>query len=216
MTSPPSAPDPVPVPAEIVANLRSAWEEVAAPGASFTGEQRVAIAAEARRAWSGSGAGPGPQASGLPPAAGEAARCLAAAPQGIRRPWVEDVVGAGLGYAGYVEIVGVVSRVVASDTFTGALGLDPAPLPDPRPGSPNGEFSDHARPGPAWVPMVGATSITQALSLVPAENTALERYHGPMYLTFEEMADPAISRALTRPQMEFVAARTSAVNECFY
>lgn len=64
--------------------------------------------------------------------------------------------------------------------------------------------------------MVGTASITQALSLVPAENAALERYHGPMYLTFDEMADPGIERALTRPQMELVAARTSAVNECFY
>ncbi|MBU1228200.1 MAG: hypothetical protein KJ698_13440 [Actinobacteria bacterium] len=216
MTSPPSAPDPLPVPAEIVANLRSAWEEVAAPGASFTGEQRVAITAEARRAWSGEAAGSAPEDAGLPPAAGEAARRLAASPHGIRRPWVEDIVGGGLGYAGYVEIVGIVSRVVASDTFTDALGLAGAPLPDPRPGPPSGEIAAVARPGQAWVPMVGATSITQALSLVPAENAALERYHGPMYLAFEEMADPAISRALTRPQMEFVAARTSAVNECFY
>ena len=64
--------------------------------------------------------------------------------------------------------------------------------------------------------MVGGASITQALSLVPAENAELERLHGPLYLTFDEMSDPAIHKGLSRPQMELVAARTSAHNECFY
>ena len=35
-------------------------------------------------------------------------------------------------------------------------------------------------------------------------------------LTLEEMADNRFERELSRPQMELVAARTSAINECFY
>jgi len=63
---------------------------------------------------------------------------------------------------------------------------------------------------------LGGASITQALSLVPAENAALEQLHGHLYLTFGEMSDPAVSKGLSRSQMELVAARTSAHNECFY
>ena len=55
-----------------------------------------------------------------------------------------------------------------------------------------------------------------SLSAVPAEMAALEALHGPAYLAYDEMQDPAHTRGLTRAQMELVAARTSAINECFY
>jgi hypothetical protein len=51
---------------------------------------------------------------------------------------------------------------------------------------------------------------------VPAEAEALLSLHGPLYLTVEQMQDPAYKKALTRAQMEFVAARTSYLNECHY
>ena len=122
----------------------------------------------------------------------------------------------GVGYERYVELVGIVSRVAATDTFCESLGMEHQPLPEPIGGPPTGDTDTRAQLGAAWVPMVGGASITQALSLVPAENAELERYHGPMYMTFGQMSDPYFTRALTRPQMELVAARTSAINECFY
>ena len=193
----------------LAAALTHLWTMVAEPGASLTGAERVGIVAEARRA-----------RAGLPTAsetvAVEVARRIAAQPASVRREWVDRMVGSGLGFARYVEIVGLVSRAVAADTVTDALGLERVALPDPKGGEPTAEIATNARPGAGWVPMVGATSITLALSLVPAENRALEEYHGAAYLTFSEMADPAISRGLTRPQMELVASRTSALNECFY
>jgi pyrroline-5-carboxylate reductase len=45
---------------------------------------------------------------------------------------------------------------------------------------------------------------------------AMEALHGPAYLSFAEMTDPAIKKGLSRAQIELVAARTSAVNECFF
>ncbi|MDP2623036.1 MAG: hypothetical protein Q8Q29_04490 [Actinomycetota bacterium] len=69
MTSFPFGSPDVPVPDEVTANLRRAWDELAAPGASYTGAERVAIAAEARRARAGL-----KPATSLPPAAAEAAR----------------------------------------------------------------------------------------------------------------------------------------------
>jgi len=64
--------------------------------------------------------------------------------------------------------------------------------------------------------MVGGASIVQALSAVPSEAEAQEDMHGPLYLTYAQMQDLQFVRGLTRPQMELVAARTSALNECFY
>ena len=59
-------------------------------------------------------------------------------------------------------------------------------------------------------------SITNALSLVPAESAAQADIHGPLYMSYEQMADYAFERELNRAQMELVAARVSAINECFY
>jgi hypothetical protein len=196
---------------DLTRNLTRTFANLAAPGTTWNGEERLAIATEARRARSGE-----PAAGGLPAEAVEAARTLADRPADARRAWVERLVCGGLGYPRYVELVGIVSRVVAADTFDQALGRAVEPLLHAMPGEPTGDIANGARPGKGWVPMVGGTSITQALSLIPAENAELERFHGPMYLTFEEMSQPTIARGLTRPQMELLAARTSAFNECFY
>ena len=121
-----------------------------------------------------------------------------------------------LGYPRYVEIVGITSRLAAVDTFHVGLGVGLEPLPDPEPGDPSNAEEPSARPGAAWVPMVGGASITQALSLVDAESVAQEDLHGPLYLTYEGMAEYDYVGGLSRAQMELVAARTSAINECFY
>jgi hypothetical protein len=96
------------------------------------------------------------------------------------------------------------------------LGAAQEPLPEPVAGPPTGEIADNARPRKAWVPMVGGMSIVDALSLVPAERQAMFDYHGPGYMTPTEMADFTYTRDLDRSQIELIAARTSAVNECFY
>jgi hypothetical protein len=196
---------------DLVENLERTWVNLAGPGAVWTGAERLAIAAEARRARNQE-----PPGDVLPPPAIEAARLLAADPAAARRSWVESLVADGLDYERYVELLGVVARLVAVDTFSEALGMPLTPLLEPTAGDPTGETDTAAGRAKGWVPVVGGTSITQALSLIPSENAELERFHGPMYLTFKEMSDPVIARGLTRPQMELVASRTSAFNECFY
>lgn len=197
---------------DLLENFRLAWLHMGGPGATWTGAERVTLAAEARSA---RGGGPG-ESQRLPGPAVDAARAIAASPSSVRRTWIESLIARGLEISQYVEIVGIVSRLVATDTFFEAMGLPHLDLPDPSPGLPSGDVNGEARSGRAWVPMAGPRSITQALSLVPAEHAELARFHGPMYLTFEEMDDPQIAKGLSRPQMELVAARTSALNECFY
>jgi hypothetical protein len=196
---------------DLIESFEHTWASLAGPGAVWTGEERVEIAGEARRARDGL-----PPGAALPNGAIEAIVLLAADPAAARRDWVERLVAGDLDAPRYVELLGVVGRLVAVDTFYEALGLPLEALPEPLPGEPTGEIADAARSGRGWVPMVGGTSISQALSLVPSENDGLHRLHGPMYLAFEQMSDLTFSRGLTRPQMELVAARTSAVNECFY
>jgi hypothetical protein len=193
--------------------IRPIWARLGSAGATWAGSERVAMVAQARAARDGHYV-----TAALAPPVGEAVEVVAARPASIRRATVELLVAQPElgGHAGYVELVGVVSRAVAIDTVFESLGLDRPALPRPLDGAPSGRLDDRARPGKAWVPMVGGASITQALSLVPAENADLEALHGPLYLTFDEMGDAAIDKALSRPQMELVAARTSAHNACFY
>ena len=56
----------------------------------------------------------------------------------------------------------------------------------------------------------------RALSLVPDEVRMLRRLSEAHYLPIEKIPDPTCHRALDRMQMELVAARVSALNECFY
>ncbi len=191
--------------------ILKSWRSLGSPGATWTGSQRVAIVAEARSARRNE-----PVTGALDETTTRAVRTTASAPWTIRRPWVESLVADGLAMAQYVEAVGVVARAVAIDTFLESLGLDREQLPDPEDGIPTEAIDERAGRVRAWVPMVGGASITQALSLVASENSALETLHGALYLTFEEMSDPNPGKDLTRPQMELVAARTSANNECFY
>jgi len=198
---------------DLVEGFRREWDRLAQPGSWFSGEQRVAIAQIQRAARSGA---PSPSVA-MPAEVVDAAAMMAAQPAAIRRAWVEELVAAGLTYEEYVEIVGVVSRVAAVDGFHVAFGVALEPLPKPMPGEPSrGPAAPRARIGRAYVPMVGGASIVGALSLVPAESAAQEDIHGPLYMTYGDMADADFRRTLHRTQMELVAARTSAANECFY
>ncbi len=193
------------IPVEISDEFQAEWNRLSSPGATRRGAARVAIAAAARNG----------EAVGISEEEAAAARQIASRPAEIGRDWVE-AQQALLGPASYVELVGVVSRLAAIDAFHRALGLSLEPLPEPAAGDPTGRVDDRARPGPAWVPMIGAASIVGALSIVPAEMRAQESLHGPIYLPYEEMGNMDVDRGLHRSQMELVAGRVSALNECFY
>ncbi|MGI9610019.1 MAG: hypothetical protein ACR2NL_06965 [Acidimicrobiia bacterium] len=191
--------------------FRRDWDRLALAGTWWSGRERVDIARAARRARFGGEEPP----SSLPTVAIEAAETTSARPASIRSDWVGRIAD-DLGYPRYIELVGITSRLAAVDTFHVGLGVPLEPLPDPEPGEPSRSQEALARPGAAWVPMVGGASITQALSLVDAESVAQEDMHGPLYLTYEGMAEYDYVGGLSRAQMELVAARTSAINECFY
>ena len=60
-------------------------------------------------------------------------------------------------------------------------------------------------------------NVIRAMSLVPAEVRAMRDLSGAHYLSMDQMMDFATRhRAISRGQIELLAGRVSALNECFY
>ena len=59
-------------------------------------------------------------------------------------------------------------------------------------------------------------NIMRALSLVPDEVRALRTATSSHYVPVADIPDVTVRRTLDRTQMELVAARVSAINQCFY
>ena len=231
---------------DIQAAHRDLWEHIRAPGNWWTGVQRVAIAAEARRAddcslcaarkaaLSVAAVQGEHQSTGvLPPNVVDVIHRVRTDPARLSRSWFEAVIAGGLDVPSYVELIGVVTMLTGVDYFARSLGIEPFPLPEPRPGAPSRSLPASAKPGTAWVPMIapedasgseadlypaGAVipNIIRALSLVPAEVRELQRLASAHYLPVAQITDPTARRSLDRMQIELVAARVSALNQCFY
>lgn len=238
---------PWPIREDIPAAHRAFWERLAAPGSWWTGAERVAIAAASRaapdcplcaerkaaltpNAVTGRHAG----GEGLPDEAVDAAHRIVTDQGRITRRYVEDNARAGLGKGAYVELVGIVVAVFSVDEFHRALGLDPEPLPAPRPGAPTRYRPASLSEDMGFVPTVpphgsvgneadlwppGRTAnVVRALSMVPDALRDWRALADAQYLSFAGMqnfvGDEA--RSIDRKQTELIAGRVSAVNECFY
>ena len=202
---------PLPLGHDYIEGLNAEWTTLAAPGTWWTGAERVAIAAHARAAREGT---PTPT-DDLAPAAARAAARLAASPH-VDADWVNGLLADGLTSEAYVEVIGIVGRVSAVDSLMFGIGAQPQPFPIPAEGEPTRMMADGAAMNGALAPTVGPPGAPSALSAVPAEVDAMFELHGVLYLSLEEMGDPAIEKTLTRAQMELIAARTSLLNDCFY
>ena len=171
---------------------------------------------------------------GLPEHAVDAVRRVITDQTRITQAYVEDNHRNGLSKAAYVELVGVVVAVFCIDEFHRALGLPLESLPVPVADGPSGYQPAHLSEDIGFVPTVppdGAVgaeadlwpggwspNVLRALSLVPDALRAWLQLAAVHYIPLEWMqgfmSDEA--RALDRMQMELVAGRVSAVNECFY
>lgn len=189
------------------------WARLAAPGTWLSGAQRTGVARAAR--------------------SGQAADSIEAAavtihdtPATITREWLARLEADGLTLFEYVEVLGIVARLRALDTMMFGLGQDLRPLPEPIDGDPrDAPLLDDtgATLDGGWVPTVGPAFPPNVLSSVPAENEAMHDLHGSLYLAPSgesegfSMGNMLVVRdGLNRSQMEFVAARTSLLNDCFF
>ena len=198
---------PLTVPDAIDAVIDAQWSGLGTPGSWMTGDERTAIVRVTRSSSA--------EVHGDEPVA-RAAALVAHHASTLTADTVDELESRGLRREQYVEIVGVVSRVAAIDTFERGIGRPERSLPVSAPGAPSRDLVATARRRAGWVPTVGAIGPVTALDAVPPEATAQSALHGALYLSYAEMADLAVVRGLTRAQLELVAARVSYLNDCFY
>jgi hypothetical protein len=215
---------PHPIREDIVAAQRAAWQRISGPGAAWTGEQRLAVARCVRHERARRHEPPWLRREGgavepsLPPTAVDAAAVIAVAAHRIDREWAKEKIQA-LGDVGYVELTGVAVSVTAIDAFAEALGAPLEPLPDAAPGEPDGSRPDALGDVGAHVAMTvpyAGPNVGRALSMAPGEQAMFMGLVGAMYSLRDFVEMVWKDRPLSRPQVELVAARVSAINECFY
>ena len=192
--------------ASIDAVIDAQWPRFGEPGVWMTGDERVDVVRLARHP------------AGIPPddPVSAATSLIAHRAASITADTVEQLESRDLRREHYVEIVGVVSRLVAIDTYERGIGRLPRGLPAARPGQPSRDVVAGARRRAGWVPTVGAIGPPTALDAVPTEAAAQEALHGALYLAYADMGDLHAVRGLTRAQMELVAARLSYLNDCLF
>lgn len=187
-----------------------AWANLVTSGPTLNSSERIAAMASARAAWAGS------EPSGLGGVLEEAAYWVAKDAGGLTGDVVADFEARGFDRHRYLEVVGVVARLANLDFYARGLGVPLADLPDPDPTSPTGNVHPDAALTDGWVPATGPLFAPASLDALPDEGAALRDLHEPMYMPMAEMGDPGYVDVLARAQIEFVAARTSFLNECFY
>ena len=246
MSTEPVDTSPLPVRDDLKAALNRAWQQMAQTGAWLTGEQRLAIAKEARQAWNCRLClrrkealspyaidGEHDHLGILPETWVEAVHRIVTDSGRITGSWYRETINAGISEDEFMELLSVATMVTCMDTFIRGIGLEPIPLPTAtEQGTPARRRPSGVKTGPGWAPTVapedvgpelkdfyknGPQYIRRALTLVPEELDRFWDLMNPLY-----MANPAveelqgIERAISRAQIEFIATRTSAYLDCFY
>ena len=223
-----------------------AWDRLAAPGTWWSAADRLAIAEETRNAprcelcrrrkqalspYAMEGAHDG--LGVLPETVVDVIHRIRTDSGRLRQAWVDEVIANGLEDTTYVEIIGVVSTVVALDTFDRALGLPRRPRPDAKPGAPSRHRPKGARKSIAWIatladddiaeddpdpyPDLEPVNVHRAMSLVPEEGAGVFELDQALYLPQAAIRDLDHEyRALTHSQLELIASRVAVLNGCFY
>ena len=171
----------------------------------------------------------------LSPAEIEIIHRIATDPGRLSEKWLKGELEAGkISEEAYIEIVTIICKIIMIDRFAEALGELEFPLPAPVPGKPSGYRAPGAKMHDAWISLVepkdavpgdgniyvreaSAAGVVKALSLVPdawREYWALGDAH---YIHHDDVFDFDLDlRAITRAQIEVVAARVSAIHQCVY
>ena len=220
----------LPIREKTISSHRMSWEVIANPGRWWTGAERVEIARIGRAARDFDAIG----SDILPEAAVFAIQKLVVDNANLSPEWYQEIIASeDMSEDRYVELVAVVVHSLSIDEFHRALALTLEPLPEPVGGQPAGERPAEAEQRSSWPPIVPKSglnpgdemlygpmqwgaNVISALSLIPENVRWLHDLSEGHYLSFAEMRMPDPLRAISRPQIELIAARVSALNECFY
>ena len=237
---------PFPVRDDIVSAQQLAWKRLAEPGSWWDGPMRIAIAAETRQAQHCvfcaarlkalspyTVRGHHNSKGVLSDALTEVIHRVVTDQSRLTKSFYNTALESGISDGEYVETIGVIATVIAIDGFTRAIGLPEFELPDPEPGEPSRHRPIGAKIDRAWVPTVApedatdaeaglydglpGVNIHRALSLVPEETISFFNLDAVHYLPPAQVRDFGTEhRNLSHVQIEFLAARISALNQCVY
>ena len=140
----------------------------------------------------------------------------------LTKRWFDSLIVDGMQPEVYVETVGLVATSLIIDSFAGALSCEAAEPGEPQSGVPSQVKNPGVIEDGAWVPLLDvpqepsevelptAPNIFRAMGLVPA---AIEHFFSVMRAQYSLTA---VDISLSRSQVELIAARVSALNQCFY
>jgi len=220
---------PVEVPEHQLASFEAAWEWLAQPGGAWTAAEKVAMAdilrcAEARPLWDRRPATidhlrhVADETEPVSELVADTVERVAVEAGTITRDWAAAVIEA-LGDAAFAELVAVCATVTPIDRACDLLGRRIEPLPEPVAGEPTGERADETIDIGAYLPAAAGfpgANVARSLSVAPTANMTRLRVVRALY-SGDRFGDLRWDDgALSRPQVELIAARTSALNECFY
>jgi len=231
-----------PVAPEVEALHQDELASFSRPGTWWNAAERTAIAAEARKLRCAAGVQEsiGDEALAEAAALAEPVRRVigkvALGGADVDREFVEQAIADGLGEEAYVEAIGICARIAHLDVFARGIGVPSRRLAEPAGEHPPARERPEAamdegfftasvpsgrRGGELAKSLYGegiAPNILRSLSLVPDEARRLIGIMETEYLTPEQIMDFGYSGFddLARPQLELVAARVSALNQCFY
>ena len=151
----------------------------------------------------------------------------------LTESWVQEKISEGLAEEEYVEIIGIVATQIGLDTLNRGIGVAFSPMLQAQAGQPSRRRPAGAVKDLAWVatlsvdsiedddPQIfakhGAVNIHRAISLVPREAINFFDLDVELYLKDHEIRDFENEyRAISHAQIELIAARTSALNGCYY
>jgi len=150
----------------------------------------------------------------------------------LSETWLKgELASSGITEEFYIEIVGVICKVLMIDRFAEALGQPAFPIPEPTPGEPQGYRSPGAKMHVSLVEtedvtpedgyMYGGESwsagVVQALSLGPDVMCEYWALGDALYIPNADVFDFHYNgHEITRSQIEVVAARVAALHQCVY
>lgn len=154
----------------------------------------------------------------LSSAAVEVVHRVATDPGRLTRSWADAQIAA-LGEEVYTELVGITAIASVVDRFHDSIGEPVPDIPSPGSGEPARQRPDDVGDVGAWVAQTvgpARANVSRTLSLVPVTNATWRVLVDSHYSRGADFMDAVWERPLSRPQVELVASRTTALNECFY
>ena len=230
---------------DLVEAQNRAWNRLSHTGTWLTGLERVKVMEETRGASNCPTCvevkqaispfmvrNPHVAVTDLPQSWVDMIHLIVADPGRLTHGWYKRTLNSGLDDTHFVEIVSVIAHTIAIDTFAKGIGVSIRALPDPEPGEPTKYRPKEARQHIAWAPNIAwdefgpneadyfvgpEASIRRALTLVPDEARNFFDLVAAQYLAGNQMRDFSREfRAISHLQIELLAARVSALNQCTY